>query len=69
MWLWKKIITAFILLVIGTWILDSIVDSLNIVVKFWIFDFSGFFKSLIVVLLNLFGFLFISALRGMEGIN
>ena len=54
-------------LVIGNMILNWIVQDMNITVKFWIFDLSGFFQSLIVVIVNLGAFLFMSLMSETGG--
>ena len=54
------LLKSLFFLVIGNMVLNWIVDSLNITVKFWIFDFSGFFQALVVTLVNLGAFLVLS---------
>lgn len=55
-------------LVIGNMILNWIVESMDITVKFWIFDLSGFFQALVITIVNLGAFLIMSLMAGTEGL-
>lgn len=59
----SRLAFGFLAIVILNMIIQKLVEGLDIVVKFWIFDFSSFFKSLIFVVFDLVGLLFLTALR------
>lgn len=58
-----RLFFGFLAIVVLNMLIQKLVEGLDIVVKFWIFDLSGFFKSLILVVFDLVGLLFLTAMR------